>query len=234
MYLNSFCSAVIVAAGTGKRLNSKVCKQFIELNGKPIIVHTMEKFQKLKCIDEIILVTKEEFMDFCRKDIVDKFNLSKVKKVVKGGEERQFSVYNGLVSVNKNTDIVVIHDGVRPFADDDLIEKTILEAKKSKACISAVKTKDTIKKADAFGFVSETLERNFLYNVQTPQAFNYDMILKAYEKAFNENFTATDDSMIVENYGNAVKIVEGSCFNIKITTAEDLILAKYIFDYKNC
>ena len=219
-------SVVIVAAGSGKRMKSKVAKQFIEIKNKPVVAYSIEKFEGSDNISEIVIVTGENDIDYFKSEIIEKYGYKKVKAVVKGGSERQYSVYNGLKALDKKTDIVLIHDGVRPFIKLEEIDRLIDEARIHKACVLGVKVKDTIKVCDENGFVEDTPKRELLWSAQTPQVFDYSLIMEAHKKAEEEEFLGTDDSMLVERMGYKIKMVEGSYENIKITTPEDLIIAE--------
>ncbi len=211
--------AVIVAAGSGKRMGTGIPKQFILLNDKPILLHTAEKFEACPQIDEIIVVTGQKDISLT-KDILK--DIKKLKAVVPGGAERQNSVFNGLEALSPNIDYVLIHDGVRPFIEIKDIQKIIKEVKKYKACVMGVKTKDTIKICSPEGFVENTPDRSLLWNAQTPQAFETKTIKAAYGKIIADGVLVTDDSMAAEYIGIKVKMTEGSYSNIKITTPEDL------------
>lgn len=218
---------VIVAAGTGSRMNMGINKQFIKLEGKEIIYYTIEKFYKNENIDDIVVVVKEEEAEFFRKEILDKYNFKNIK-LAYGGKERQDSVYNGLKSLDKECNIVLIHDGARPFVSNKIINKSIEEAKENKAIVVGVPVKDTIKVIDNDKNIIDTPNRNVLWAVQTPQTFDYNLLIKSYEDAFKDGFYGTDDAMLVERIGYKVKMVEGSYNNIKITTQEDLGLGSQI------
>ena len=218
---------VIVAAGTGSRMNMGINKQFIKLEGKEIIYYTIEKFYKNENIDDIVVVVKEEEAEFFRKEILDKYNFKNIK-LAYGGKERQDSVYNGLKSLDKECNIVLIHDGARPFVSNKIINKSIEEAKENKAIVVGVPVKDTIKVIDNDKNIIDTPNRNILWAVQTPQTFDYNLLIKSYEDAFKDGFYGTDDAMLVERIGYKVKMVEGSYNNIKITTQEDLGLGSQI------
>lgn len=222
------CSVIIVAAGKGKRMGTDINKQFIKLNDKPILVYTIECFDKCEAINEIVVVTSKDYVDYCKDEIIDKYEFKKDIKIVVGGKERQDSVYNGLKNIN--TDIVLIHDGVRPFIEQKHIKGVIKSVYENDACVLGVKVKDTIKLSDDGGFVISTPKRDNMWAIQTPQAFKYSLILEAYECAIEDKFLGTDDSMLVERLGYKVKIEEGSYSNIKITTKDDLITAKIILD----
>jgi len=223
---------VIVAAGSGKRMNMGINKQFIKLEDKEIITYTIEKFYNDKNIDDVVVVVKEEEIDYFRKNIIDKYNLDKVK-LTTGGKERQDSVYNGLKLLDENCEIVLVHDGARPFVLKDTIEKSIKEAKKNKAVVVGVPVKDTIKVINKNHEIVDTPNRSALWAVQTPQTFDYKVLLKSYEDAFDNKFYGTDDAMLVERLGYKVKMIEGSYNNIKITTIEDLDIAKEILKNDN-
>ncbi|WP_251860690.1 2-C-methyl-D-erythritol 4-phosphate cytidylyltransferase [Clostridium sp. Marseille-Q2269] len=222
-------SVIIVAAGKGKRMNSNISKQFLQIKNKPILYYTLNKFSTNKSIDEIILVTLQDKIEVCRK-IIDKYNINKVSKIVSGGKERQDSVYNGLKAVSKDCDVVLIHDAARPFITDDIIENGIKCVKKYGAAACGVIPKDTIKIKDQKGFSINTPSREDLFIVQTPQCFSYDVILDCHEKLKLSNKKVTDDTMVLEYYGKSVYLYEGSYSNIKITTPEDLILGEQILE----
>jgi 2-C-methyl-D-erythritol 4-phosphate cytidylyltransferase len=220
--------AIIVAAGKGKRMGRGYNKQYILLADKPIVAHTIEVFENMDLIDEIILVVGRGETDLAKKDIIYKYNLKKVVKIVEGGTERQDSVYNGLKAIDGNCNIVLIHDGARPFVTDSIIEKSIKAAGDMGACVVAVRVKDTIKVGNKNMEVDYTPDRDILWAVQTPQTFRYKLLLEAYERLQTDNTKVTDDAMLIEKLGHTVRIVEGSYENIKITTPEDLILGEGI------
>lgn len=217
-----FCSVIIAAAGKGKRMNADIPKQYMNIKGVPVIARTIEKFECSDCINEIIIIARHEDIDYCKKEIIEKFNFQKVSAVIMGGDERQDSVFEGIKAVNKNADIVLIHDGARPFVKKEHIEKIVEEADIFGGCVLGVRVKDTVKVCDESGYVCETPERKALWIAQTPQAFKYDIIKRAYEKARVDGFVGTDDSMLAERVGYKVKMTEGDYDNIKITTPEDL------------
>lgn len=221
-------SAIIVAAGKGKRMGEGYNKQYILLAGKPIVARTIEVFENVGSIDEIVLVVGKGEIDLARKDIIHKYNFKKVVKIIEGGTERQDSVYNGLKAIDVNCNIVLIHDGARPFITGNIIEKSIKAAKDAGACVVAVRVKDTIKVVNKNMEVDYTPDRDILWAVQTPQAFEHKLLLEAYKKLRADNIKVTDDAMLVEKLGHIVKIIEGSYENIKITTPEDLILGEGI------
>lgn len=218
---------VIVAAGTGSRMNMGINKQFIKLEGKEIIAYTIEKFYNNSNIEDIVVVVKEDESEFFKKEILDKYNFKNVK-IAYGGKERQDSVYNGLKLLDEKCDVVLIHDGARPFVSDKIIDKSIEEAKEHKAIVVGVPVKDTIKVIDNDKNIVDTPNRNVLWAVQTPQTFDYNILIDAYKDAFKNKFYGTDDAMLVERIGYKVKMLEGSYNNIKITTQEDLNVGSQI------
>ena len=218
---------VIVAAGTGSRMNMGINKQFIKLEGKEIIAYTIEKFYNNSNIEDIVVVVIEDESEFFNKDILDKYNFNNVK-IAYGLKERQDSVYNGLKLLDEKCDVVLIHDGARPFVSDKIIDKSIEEAKEHKAIVVGVPVKDTIKVIDNDKNIVDTPNRSVLWAVQTPQTFDYNILIDAYKDAFKNKFYGTDDAMLVERIGYKVKMLEGSYNNIKITTQEDLNIGSQI------
>ena len=223
---------VIVAAGTGSRMNMGINKQFIKLEGKEVIVYTIEKFYNNPNIDDIVVVVKESEAEFFKKEIIEKYNFENIK-IAYGGKERQDSVYNGLKLLDEKCDVVLIHDGARPFVSNKTIDTCIEEAKEHKAIVVGVPVKDTIKVIDDSNNIVDTPNRSVLWAVQTPQTFDYNILLNAYEDAFESGFYGTDDAMLVERIGHKVKMVEGSYNNIKITTKEDLNIGSQILNSKD-
>lgn len=229
-YNDKFVSVVVAAAGLGKRMKANINKQFLLLDGKPIVAHTIAQFEQNEMVDEIIVVAKEEELEYCTHEVVEKYGFKKVKSVTEGGNERQESVYNGLKQCNSKTKIVLIHDGVRPFITMREIDHIIEQTSTYGACVTGVRVKDTIKVVDSNGIITETPDRATLWAVHTPQSFSYSLILDAHEHAVREGFQGTDDSSLVENLGRQVKMIEGSYDNIKITTPEDLFVAESILN----
>ncbi|MBI3577824.1 MAG: 2-C-methyl-D-erythritol 4-phosphate cytidylyltransferase [Ignavibacteriales bacterium] len=221
---------IVPAAGSGTRLGGAVKKQFLLLRDKPILVHTLQRFEHCPDIDEIALAVPEQSIAEIE-TVLSHYRLHKVSKVTVGGEKRQDSVYNVLKKIPaKLSDIVLVHDGVRPFVEPKRISHLIKTCKEYNAAVLAVQPKDTIRRSAGGDFFDQTLDRNALWLVQTPQAFRAELLLKAYEKAKKEKFYSTDEAALVERIGAKVKIVEGSYDNIKITTQEDLELGKLILD----
>jgi len=221
-------TALIPAAGMGKRMGKAIAKQFLPLGDKPMLAHTLLAFQRAAEIDEIIPILSEEDMEGCLKDVIERYHITKVKTLVAGGKERQDSVHNGLRKVDADTTVVLVHDGVRPFVTHEMIKETIDVAKKGESVTVGVPLKDTIKETDENGLVLKTLDRSRLWAIQTPQAFPAALLKKVYEEAFKRKVFGTDDATLVEKAGTRVRVIMGSYENIKITTPEDLILAEEI------
>ena len=219
-------SAVIVAAGKGIRMKDSVQKQYLPLAGRPVLSHTLAVFDGCNLISKIFLVVSQKDFDYCRNNILRM--LKKEIKLVAGGKERQDSVYNGLIAVGENNGIVIIHDGVRPFANKEMIESCVRGAIKHGACIIGVPVQDTLKRISRSGDIEKTIERNNIWLAQTPQAFQYEILRKAHENARLKGHAGTDDAFLVEQMGTPVKIIKGNKNNIKITTREDLRLAEAI------
>ncbi len=226
------CTAIVLAAGQGKRMHSKIQKQFLEIGGKPILYYSMECFQKSPLIQDIILVTGEDMISYCQSEIVEKYGFTKVCKVTAGGKERYDSVYAGLLCC-QDTDYVYIHDGARPFVTEEMIQRGYEAVKRTNACIMGMPSKDTVKLADPSGYIKETPDRKIVWNIQTPQIFSYDLIRGAYESIRKKDMSnVTDDAMVVEQEtGTKILLVEGSYQNIKITTPEDLAVAEAFLRY---
>ncbi len=221
-------TAIITAAGKGKRMNSEINKQYIEIAGMAVLARTIKAFEQCEDIDDIIVVVNEEDINFCRHSIIEQYKFSKVKSLVSGGAERQNSVYKGLCAVSEECRIVLIHDGARPFVTIKNIVDCINSAKIYGACGIGVRLKDTVKICDNNNFVSSTPDRSSLWSIQTPQGFEYDVIMDAHKKAIQSNYIGTDDMVLVERQGIPVKIIEGTYQNIKITTPEDLVIGESI------
>jgi 2-C-methyl-D-erythritol 4-phosphate cytidylyltransferase len=218
-------TAIIPAAGSGKRMNAK--KQFMEINGQPVLSVTISVFEACQSIDDVIVVVARDDIERTKSLLKDH---KKVKSVVEGGAERQDSVYNGLRAIvqDADDDIVVIHDAARPLVTKEIISKAVMEAKASKAAIVGVPVKDTIKTVSSESVILETLDRGSIWQVQTPQVFRASIIKEAYERAQRIKYRATDDSKLVERMGIPVKMVMGSYENIKITTVEDVAIAEAV------
>jgi 2-C-methyl-D-erythritol 4-phosphate cytidylyltransferase len=224
--------AVIVSAGKGHRFMEGRKKQFHLLAGKPILAHTLDKFETCPLIHSILLVVGQEDMDYCMKEIIEKYHYRKISKIVPGGKRRQESVKNGIDALSKDVEVVVIHDGVRPFVTKAMIEESIHSAIRFGAVVVAMPVKETIKMAHSDGTVLKTLDRESLWQIQTPQTFQTNLIKEAFHKATEDGFIGTDDASLVERLGVKVHILPGSYTNIKITTTEDLMLAHLFLKVK--
>ena len=223
--------AIIPAAGQGKRMKTKINKQYLQLAGRPLLAHTLEVFTNDNEIDEIIVVVKEEEMEYCKKNIIDKYFYDDIK-LVAGGETRQQSVYAGLMAFSPAINYVIIHDGARPLLSSKLLNTVITKLADYKALTTAIPVKDTIKIVDKDNFVTETPIRDNLRAIQTPQAFEYQLIYKAH-KNYSEDLKVTDDASLVEKMGHKVKVIKGENKNIKVTTPIDLSYAESILNKNN-
>ena len=220
-------SAIVLAAGSGSRMGLNVKKQYLDLCGKPLMYYALDAFEKSR-VDEVVLVVSPGDEDFVREKILEPYGFTKITAIVPGGKERYDSVYEGLKACTG--DYVLIHDGARAFVTKEIIGHAMDDVVKYNANVVAVPAKDTIKLADAQGFVSDTIDRRYAWNIQTPQCFAYDLVKKAYEDALKGDTTGiTDDAMIVEKMTDQkVKFTMGSYDNIKVTTIEDLSLGEII------
>ncbi len=219
-------TAIILAGGKGSRMQTEIPKQYLDLCGKPVLYYSLKCFEE-STVDDIVLVTGKDGMDYCKKNIVERYRFQKVKCIVQGGSERYWSVKSGLDAA-RGTDYVLIHDAARPCITKEMVENSILEVENSGACTVGIPAKDTIKIVDENGFGIETPPRNCLWQVQTPQSFRYSDIMEAYYKMEQaDDRDITDDTMIIERYlGKKTKIIWGSYYNLKITTHEDLVVAE--------
>lgn len=237
------CTAIVLAAGAGKRMQSNVAKQYLLLNEKPVLWYALNIFEKSSIINEIILVVGKEEIPYCREEIVEKYGFRKVAYVIEGGAERYLSVWEALKvlqtqSGNEQSDreqgVVFIHDGARPFVTEDILKDTYEAALQHGACVTGMPVKDTIKISDEDGFAVQTPNRRNVWQVQTPQVFDRDLILEAYgdliqnlEQIKTAGVEITDDAMVVETMkSQPIKLVKGSYVNIKITTPEDMKIAQ--------
>jgi len=220
--------AIVAAAGVGKRLRAKTRKPYLKILRKPILIHTLQALSGSADINKIIVVVNRLDKKLCCA-LVKKYKVKKIKAIAAGGSQRRDSVRNGLQLLDKDTDVVLIHDGVRPFINRQLIKESVASAKRFGACVVGVPVKATIKKVarspgHQITSVEKTIDRKNLWEIQTPQVFKKDLILRAYNKF--GNIAATDDAMLVEKLGVQVRVVLGSYNNIKITTPEDLVIAE--------
>ena len=213
------CTAVVLAAGKGSRMGTKIQKQYLEICGKPVLYYSLAAFAASPIIDEIVLVTGEGKTDYCRKNIIEAYGITKVNKIVVGGKERYESVYKALREIEPEG-YVFIHDGARPFVDESIIERTYQAVKEYRACVAGMPSKDTVKIVDENDFAVNTPERRFVWCIQTPQVFDAELLKQAYAQEYTPFFT--DDASVVEAMGIPVCLVEGNRENIKITTPFDL------------
>lgn len=223
--MSSKVTAIIVAAGSGKRFGGHVKKQFLQLQGKPVLQYTLEKFQACKQVDDICVVVPQESIRWLASEIPEQWGIGKATKIIQGGAERQDSVWAALQELDEDVDIVAVHDGVRPFIRTEMIARLVDAAGKSGAAIVGVEPKDTIKRTKN-AVVVETLDRSTLVTVQTPQVFKKELLVEAYQKALFDGYKNTDDAALVERLGKHVVVIEGSYQNIKITSPEDIFVAE--------
>lgn len=224
---NGTFTAVVLAAGSGSRMKSKVKKQFMDLLGKPLVYYALKAFQDSP-VDEIILVTGEDAISYCKEEIVDKYGFNKVKDIVAGGKERYESVFHALAKVS--TDYVLIHDGARAFVDQNMIRTAMEGVVEYNACVIGMPVKDTIKIADEDGYAKDTPNRSYVWQIQTPQCFISKEITEAYSIMMEGTRAGiTDDAMVMEQYGKRkIKLLEGSYDNIKVTTPEDILIGELL------
>lgn len=224
--MKTYCTAIVLAAGSGRRMGTKVHKQYLLMGGKPVVYYALRAFQDSRLIDEIILVCGAGEEEYCRSRIVEQYQITKVRKIIAGGAERYASVWNGLKETKDG--YVYIHDGARPFIDEAMIERAYECVSQYHACAAGMPSKDTVKIADADNIVSHTPDRSSVWIVQTPQVFDTNLIQKAYAMLMeNREITVTDDAMAAEQMlGYPIRLFHGSYENIKITTPEDLEIAE--------
>jgi 2-C-methyl-D-erythritol 4-phosphate cytidylyltransferase len=197
-------------------------KQYLSLGGHPLLVYSLQVFQNLESIREVILSVPESDREYCWREIVKPFGLEKVTQVVAGGKRRQDSVRNGLAAISTPPDGVLVHDGVRPFIDQLIVRNVIHCAGQTGAAVVAMPIHDTVKRVNLCGIIQETLKREELWQIQTPQVFRYDWLIEAHQQAQQHQWDVTDDAALIERMGYPVSVVEGSCFNIKVTKPDDL------------
>jgi len=219
-------TAIIPAAGLGKRFSSSRRKPFAEIAGTPVLIFTLKRLHEIKSIAEIIPVLREEDMEKGL-ELIEANNFKKIKQLAPGGRERQDSVYNALKLIKKES-LVLIHDGVRPLISAELIERLLSEVKGFDGVVPGLPVKETLKKVNAKGFITSTMKREEIWSIQTPQVFPLKTIKEAYDKAYEDGFYATDDAALVERIGGKVKTIEGSPFNIKITIPEDIKIVEFL------
>jgi 2-C-methyl-D-erythritol 4-phosphate cytidylyltransferase len=228
--MKSKVAVIIVAGGSGRRIGGKVRKQFIKIGGHPILCWTLWQFHQLEWVDQIVLVVPEDTKNQVKREIIKKYHFHLVKCIVNGGNERQKSVLNGLTAIEPNTKFVLIHDAVRPFISQNSLTKLYKLLKNTGSAVIGFPSRDTVKEVKNLKII-ETKERKKIWLVQTPQAFNFDLILEAHYRAQKDRYQATDDSNLIERMNIPVCLVEGDYFNIKITTPFDLEIAEKILPH---
>ncbi len=228
--MREHCTAIVLAAGRGRRMGTQTAKQYLELEGKPILAYALEVFEQSEVIDDILLMTDEDHVDYCKKEICEKYGIKKVSAVAPGGKERYESVWKALCILKERgqSGYVMIHDGARPFLTGDILEWVYKQVQVQRACVVGMPVKDTIKLINKEGQIINSPDRSLVWQAQTPQAFALPLIIEAFEKQMKEDCShITDDAMVVEKQmGIPVYMVEGSYRNIKITTPEDLVIAQ--------
>jgi 2-C-methyl-D-erythritol 4-phosphate cytidylyltransferase len=226
-------SAVIVAAGQGRRVGGDIPKQYLDMAGKPVLAYSLQAFDNVARIDQLIIVVAGEWVDHCRDHVVAALDIAKPVILITGGSRRQDSVFNGLKAIrdDKEDDIVLIHDGARPMISPALIDACIEGALTCGACVPGIPPVDTLKKVSEDGFIKNTIPRDICRQIQTPQAFQLKLIRRAHEAAMERQWEATDDAALIERLGQPVQVIPGESANLKITNRRDLILAEAC--YKN-
>lgn len=240
-----YCTGIVLAAGKGRRMGTETAKQYIELGGRPLVCHSLEAFERSSLIDQVLLMTDEEHLEYCRNEIVKKYGFQKVSSVHAGGKERYETVWKALkvllekqegetweLAEQRRKGYVMIHDGARPFLDEEIIRRAYEGVRRYRACVVGMPVKDTIKITDGEGQVISSPDRRFVWQAQTPQAFELPLAAEAFARQMKEDCSGiTDDAMVVElQTGINVHMVEGSYSNIKITTPEDLKVASTFMD----
>ena len=226
--MNSKVCALIPAAGKGSRMAHSVKKPYLKLAQKPILAHTIQRFEENTAVDAIFVIVDQDDFSECHATVLRSYPFTKVQELVEGGETRQMSVYNGVCALSADVDFVIVHDGVRPFVTDEIIFACLTAADEYGAAVAAVPVKDTIKVANEDNLIVETPVRDQLWAVQTPQVFRKSLLEEAYQAAQTHQLTATDDASLVEQLGFPVKLVKGSYANLKITTPIDLQVAEVL------
>jgi 2-C-methyl-D-erythritol 4-phosphate cytidylyltransferase len=227
-------AAIIAAAGLGRRMQQDTPKTYLQLAGKPILIHTLEVFEKVPEVHEVLVVVHPEDLGFCQEEVIDPYPLKKVLRLVPGGKERQDSVYQALKVLKKEAadlDVILVHDGVRPLVDPALVRKVVAAARRHGGAILGIPCQDTLKRVNSKGVVVDTVDRQELWQVQTPQAFQAALLWRAYQEAMERGFYATDEAALVEALGETVVVVPGTCLNLKITTPDDLKIAEAILAF---
>ncbi|HZE21955.1 MAG TPA: 2-C-methyl-D-erythritol 4-phosphate cytidylyltransferase [Desulfobaccales bacterium] len=227
-------AAIIAAAGIGIRMGHQLPKPYLQLARKPILAHTLKVFEAVPEIQEVTLVVHPQDLEFCQDNIIAPFNLKKVLRLVPGGKERQDSVYHALKALKHEDEleIVLVHDGVRPFVTPEQIHQVIDAARRYGAAVLGLPAQDTLKRVNTEGRIHQTLERTDIWQIQTPQAFQASLLWRAFTEAYSRNFYGTDEASLLEELSHPVAVIPGSPFNLKITTPDDLLLAEAIFSMR--
>jgi 2-C-methyl-D-erythritol 4-phosphate cytidylyltransferase len=227
-------AAIIAAAGVGTRMGHQIPKPYLHLARKPILAHTLKVFEAVPEIQEVTVVVHPEDLDFCQDNVIAPFGLKKVLRLVPGGKERQDSVYHALKALKHEDEleIVLVHDGVRPFVTPEQIHQVIDAARRYGAAVLGLPAQDTLKRVTSEGKVHQTLERADIWQIQTPQAFQAPLLWRAFTEAYSRNFYGTDEASLLEELNHPVAVIPGSPFNLKITTPDDLLLAEAIFSLR--
>ena len=226
--MDEWVAAVVPAGGSGTRMGNETPKQFLRLGEVPVLIHALRVFESSQTITEIVVVVPQDAVTYCQEELLPQFSLSKISRVTCGGACRQDSVWNGLQVVDKRTNVVVVHDAVRPFVTGAVVEQVVERARTNGAAIAAIPLHDTIKRVTPDGMIETTLNRQRLWSAQTPQAFKLELLREAHRSSRQSGVEATDDAFLVEQIGHHVAIVNGSPDNIKITRPEDLGMGEAI------
>ena len=228
--MKEHCTAVVLAAGRGTRMGTQTAKQYLELQGKPILVYALEVFEQSAVVDDILLMTDKDHVEYCKKEICEKYGIKKVSAVAPGGKERYESVWKALCILKERgqSGFVMIHDGARPFVTEEILKRGLQKVKETGACVIGMPSKDTVKLSDEEGYVKETPNRKCVWTIQTPQIFSYSLIREAHDSIRQKDMSKiTDDAMVAEHEtGVKIRFSEGSYRNIKITTPEDMKTAE--------
>jgi 2-C-methyl-D-erythritol 4-phosphate cytidylyltransferase len=228
-------AAIIAAAGLGRRMQQDTPKTYLRLSGKPILLHTLEVFERVPEVHEVLVVVHREDLEFCQQEIIDPHPLKKVLRLAPGGKERQDSVYNALKILMKEAEtveIILVHDGARPLVEPALVSQVVAAARRHGAAVPGIPCQDTLKRVNPKGEVVETVDRRDLWQIQTPQGFRAALLWQAYQEAMQREFYATDEAALVEALGKTVAVVPGSFLNLKITTPDDLKMAEAILTFR--
>ncbi len=226
--MDEWVAAIVPAGGRGTRMGNEVPKQFLQLGEVPLLVHALRVLESSKTICEVVVVVPHDAVTYCQKELLPQFAFSKISNVISGGARRQDSVWNGLQAVDVRTEIALVHDAVRPFVTDTMVQKVVDGARTHGAAIVAIPLRDTVKQATPDGMIEATLDRQRLWLAQTPQAFRIELLQEAHQLGRQAGVEATDDAFLVERVGHRVSIVNGSTDNIKVTCQEDLIMGEAI------